>query len=71
MKIPLIEEEKIIALTQSSLLVEHNYFSSSHNSKKIVEPKHLFLECNGERDEEEKRKREKVSGSFFSQIDGI
>ena len=40
----LIEEE---TPTQCSLLVEHNFISSCHNSKKIdvVEPKHLFLEC--------------------------
>ena len=44
-EIPLIEEEKLIPITQCSCLVEHNFISSCHNSKTIVEPKHLFLEC--------------------------
>ena len=50
-QIPLIEEEKLIPLTQCSLLVEHNFISSCRNSKMfdavalifVVEPKHLFL----------------------------
>ena len=32
-KLPLIEEEKLIPLTQRSLLVEHNFISSCYNLK--------------------------------------
>ena len=50
--ITLTGEEKLIPLTQCSLLVENNLMSSCRNSKKmqtvalffVVEPKHLFLE---------------------------
>ena len=31
----LIEEEKLIPLTQCSLLIEHNLMRGCHNSKKI------------------------------------
>ena len=41
-KIPLIEEEKLIPLTQCNLLVEHNLISSCRNSFFVVEPKHFF-----------------------------
>ena len=34
-KTPLIEEEKLIPLTQYSLLVEHIFISNCHNSKKV------------------------------------
>ena len=34
-KQPLIEEEKLIPLTQCNLLVEHKFISNCSNSKKI------------------------------------
>ena len=44
--LPLIEEDKLIALTQLSLLVEHSFISSCFNSKKMdTNCFYLFLEC--------------------------
>ena len=44
-KIPLIEVEKLIPLTQCSLLVEHNFIRSCHNSKKLMQTVAFIFCC--------------------------
>ena len=50
--IPLIEEEKLIPLTQCSLLVEHNLISSCRNSKNIDANLIFIVECTGDKNGE-------------------
>ena len=40
---PLIEEEKLIPLTQCSLLIEHIFISSCHNSKDLIDANLSFV----------------------------